>query len=58
MYIKPSGDNAELRIFSFIPQRQRIKPNFLTDSISTFTHTKQQTQPEQPKQRNQTSNTT
>ena len=54
LYIKHSGNNAKLRIFSFIPQRQRIQPNFMTDSITTFIHTKQQTQPEQPKQRNQT----
>ena len=54
MYIKHSRDNAKLRIYSFIPQRQRIQPNFMTDSTRTFIHTKQQTQPEQPKQRNQT----
>ena len=54
MYIKPNGDNAKLRIFSFILQRQRMQPSFLTDSIRTFIHTKQQTQPEQPKQRNET----
>ena len=54
LYIKHSGDNAKLRILSFIPQRKRIQPNFMTDSIRTFIHTKQQTQPEQPKQRNRT----
>ena len=43
-YIQNSGNNAKLRIFSFIPQRQRIQPNFMTDNI----------QPEQPKQWNQT----
>ena len=53
MYIKHSGDNTKLRIFSFIPQRQHIQPNFMTDSIRTFIHNEQQTQPEQPKQRNQ-----
>ena len=49
MYINRSGDNTKLRIFSFVPQRQHIQPNFMTDSIRTFIHTK----PEQPKQRNQ-----
>ena len=28
MYTKHNGDKAKLRIFSFIPQRQRIQPNF------------------------------
>ena len=44
----------KLRIFSFIPQRQRMQPNFMKESIRIFIHTKQptkQTQPEQPKQR-------
>ena len=44
----------KLRIFSFIPQRQRIQPNYMKESIKIFIHTKQptkQTQPEQPKQR-------
>ena len=36
MYIKNSGDNAKLRISSFIPQRKRIQPNFMHDSIRTF----------------------
>ena len=54
MYIKHSGGNEKLRIFSFITQRQRIQPNFMTDSIRTFIHTKHQTQPEQPKQEIQT----
>ena len=53
MYSKHNGDNAKLRIFSFIPQQQRIQPNFMNDSIRTFIHTKQVSiyaQPEQPKQ--------
>ena len=53
-YTKHSGDNAKLRIFSFVPQPQRIQPNFMNDSIRTFIRTKQlntQAQPEQPKQR-------
>ena len=29
MYTKYNKDNAKLRIFSFIPQRQRIQPNFM-----------------------------
>ena len=41
MYTKHNGDNAKLIIFSFIPQLQRIQPNFMTDSIKTFIHTKQ-----------------
>ena len=32
LYIKHNGDNAKLGIFSFIPQRQRIQHNFMTDS--------------------------
>ena len=45
MYSKHNGDNAKLRIFSFIPQQQRIQPNFMNDSIrlsyipSSQTHT-------------------
>ena len=54
MYIKHNGDKAKLRILSFILQRQRIRPNFITDNIRIFIHTKQKAQPEQPKQRNQT----
>ena len=52
IYSKYNGDNAKLRIFSFIPQQQRIQPNFMNDSIRTFIHTKQlntHAQPEQPK---------
>ena len=51
MYTIRNGDNTKLRIFSFIPQRQRKQPNFMNDSIATFIHTKQPntyTQPEQP----------
>ena len=41
MYTKHNRDITKLRIFSFIPQRQRIQPNFMNDSIRTFIHTKQ-----------------
>ena len=56
MYSKHNGDNAKLKVFSFIPQQQRIQPNFMNDSIRTFIHTKQRNthgQPEQSKQRHQ-----
>ena len=53
MYSTHNGDNAKLRIFPLITQRQRVPPNFMTDNIRTFIHTEQQIQPEQPKQRNQ-----
>ena len=56
MYTKHNGDNAKLRILSFMPQRQGVQPNFMNDSIRTFIQTNQpniQTQPEQPKQRHQ-----
>ena len=51
MYTKHNGDNAKLRMFSFIPQRQRIQPNFMNDSMRIFIHIKQlntHTQPGQP----------
>ena len=35
MYTKHNGDNAKLRIFSFIPQRQRIQPNFMNHTYQT-----------------------
>ena len=53
MYTKHNGDNAKLRILSFIPQRQQVQLNFMNDSIRTSIHIKQpntQTQPEKPKQ--------
>ena len=56
MYSKHNGDNAKLRIFSYILQQQRIQPNFMDDSIRTFIHTKQlntHAQPKQPEQRHQ-----
>ena len=56
MHSKYNGGNAKLRIFSFIPQQQRIQPNFMNDSMRTFIHTKQlntHAQPEQPKQQHQ-----
>ena len=39
MYAKHKGDNAKLRIFSFIPQRQRIQPNFMNHTYQTTKHT-------------------
>ena len=56
MYSKHNGDNAKLRIFSYIPQQQRIQPSFMDDRIRTFIHTKQlntHAQPKQPEQRHQ-----
>ena len=67
LYIKHSGENPKLRIFSLIPERKRIQSNFIPYRIRTFTHTKPQTQHritetaksniqtqlEQPKQRDQ-----
>ena len=50
IYSKNNGDNAKIRIFSFIPERQRIQ----LYSIRTFIPTKQlktQAQPEQPRKR-------
>ena len=38
MYTKHNGDNAKLRIFSFIAERQRIQPNFMN---RTYQITKQ-----------------
>ena len=48
MYTKHNGDNGKLRMFYFIPQRQRIQPNFTNPNQTT-----KQTQVEQPKQRHQ-----
>ena len=39
VYTKHNGDNAKLRIFSFIPQRQRIQPNFMNCTYQTIKHT-------------------
>ena len=39
MYAKHNGDNAKLRIFSFIPQRQRIQPNFMNCTYQTTKRT-------------------
>ena len=53
MFSKQNGDNAKLRIYSFIPQQQRIQPKFMNDSIRTIIHIKQlntYAQPEQPEQ--------
>ena len=36
MYTKHDGDNAKLRIFSFIPQRRRIQPNFIKLKYKNF----------------------
>ena len=53
-YISVQSKQQKVRIFSLIPQLQRIQPNFMTGSIRCFINTKQpntQTQREQPKQR-------
>ena len=39
MYTKHNGDNAKLRIFSFIPQRKRIQPNFMNCTYQTTKRT-------------------
>ena len=39
MYTKHNGDNAKLRMFSFIPRRQRIQPNFINHTYQTTKHT-------------------
>ena len=36
-----SGYNLKSRIFLLIPQRQRMQPKFMTDSIRNFIHNKQ-----------------
>ena len=41
MFTKHNGDNAKVRIFSFILQRQPIQPNFMTDSMRRIIHNKQ-----------------
>ena len=39
MKTKHNANNAKLRIFSFIPQRQRIQPNFLNHTYQITKHT-------------------
>ena len=39
MYAKNNGYNLKLRIFSFIPQRRRIQPNFINDTYQTTNQT-------------------
>ena len=39
MYTKYNGDNPKLRIFSFIPQRRRIQPNFMSHTYQTTNQT-------------------
>ena len=39
MYTKYNGDNPKLRIFSFIPQRRRIQPNFMNHTYQTTNQT-------------------
>ena len=34
-YTKHNGDNPKSRIFSFIPQRRRIQPNFMNHTYQT-----------------------
>ena len=48
MYTKHNRGNAKLRIFSFIPQRQRIQPNFM--------HHKYQTTKQNPNNQNNDTN--
>ena len=50
MHTKPNGDNAKLKIFFFISQRRRIKPNFMNHNTK---QPNKQTQLKQPKQRHQ-----
>ena len=39
MYAKHNGNNAKLRIFSFIPPQQRIQPNFMNHTYQTTKQT-------------------
>ena len=39
MYTKHNRGNTKLRIFSFIPQRQRIQPNFMNHKYQTTKQT-------------------
>ena len=39
MYTKYNGENPKLRIFSFIPQRRRIQPNFMNHTNQTKNQT-------------------
>ena len=39
IYTKHNKDNTKLRIFSFIPQRQHIQPNFMNHTYQTIKHT-------------------
>ena len=39
MYAKNNGYNLKLRIFSFIPQRRRVQPNFINDTYQTTNQT-------------------
>ena len=39
MHTKHNGDKAKLRIFSFIPQRQRLQPNFMNHTFQTTNQT-------------------
>ena len=39
MYTMHNGDNAKLRIFFFIPQRQRVQPNFMNHPYQTTNQT-------------------
>ena len=48
MFTKHNGDNAKVRIFSFISERQPIQPNFMTDSMRRIIHTKQSNSQAQP----------
>ena len=39
MYTKHNRDNPKLRIFSFIPQRRRLQPNFMNHTYQTTNQT-------------------
>ena len=40
LHTKHNEDNAKLRIFSFVSQRQRIQPKYMSDGITNFMHSK------------------
>ena len=39
MYTKLNGDNAKLKIFSFIAQQQRMQPNFMNHTCQKTNQT-------------------
>ena len=40
IHTKHNKDNVKLTIFSFVSQRQRIQPTYISDGIRNFMHTK------------------